>query len=113
MNTPQQIEPGGKEKFVRASDLAQMAICEQAWLLERSLGRRRTKQQQVALQRGQKMHQNYFREGLILMDQSREGWLSHLLKFISSWLTPAWSRKKSIGNALPFFNTGERRGRYE
>lgn len=115
MTAPKESVAGRRGRVVRASDLAQMVVCEQAWLFGKTLGERRTEKQQMAIRRGQELHQDYFHEGLMLMAEFRSSWLLRLLRVLLSWLPLAWPAWRRSDSALRMFDRPdrERRGGYE
>lgn len=54
----------GKKTMVSASELAQMAACERLVLFEAKLGKRMSRRQREAIERGRSEHADFFREGV-------------------------------------------------
>ena len=50
---------------VSASELAQMGVCERLVVFEHRYGKRRLLKQQAAIERGQREHEQFYREGRI------------------------------------------------
>ena len=50
---------------VSASELAQMGVCERLVVLEHRYGKRRLPEQTAAIERGQREHEQFYREGRI------------------------------------------------
>ena len=50
---------------VSASALAQMGVCERRIVFEQRVGKRPTREQQQAMQRGLRAHRRFFREGSV------------------------------------------------
>ncbi len=53
-------------RWVRASDLAQLAVCERLVLYEQRFGKRRTPGQARAAQRGEWAHENILRADVVV-----------------------------------------------
>ena len=53
-----------KKTMVSASELAQMGACERLVLFEARYGKRKSRCQQKAIERGRREHTEFFREGL-------------------------------------------------
>lgn len=93
MTAPKESVAGRRGRVVRASDLAQMVVCEQAWLFEKVHGERRTMERQISIKRGQRLHLDYYQEGLVPTAQSRLDRLWLFLRRLISYLFKAWSGK--------------------
>lgn len=82
--------PQGRVKVVRASDLAQMGVCEQRVVFETIHGQRQTAQECRVMLRGRQMHEQYHREGLELMQKHSPSFIWWIVKALISWLVSAW-----------------------
>jgi len=57
------VKKHGRQRVsVRASELAQMGVCERLVVFEHRYGRRRTAEQQLAAMRGLRSHKRFYRE---------------------------------------------------
>lgn len=55
-------------RAVRASELAQMGVCERLIVFEHRFGKRSTEHQRNAIKRGLKAHDRFYREGILASD---------------------------------------------
>jgi hypothetical protein len=58
-----------KAKAVRASELAQMGVCERRVVFEHRYGKRHTAAQRAAIRRGLQEHERFFRDGVRITDK--------------------------------------------
>jgi hypothetical protein len=57
-----------KQRPVSASELAQMGVCERLVVFEHRVGMHRTDEQRLAIKRGLKTHDQFYREGVLASD---------------------------------------------
>jgi hypothetical protein len=57
-----------RPRAVRASELAQMGVCERLVVFEHRFGKRSTEHQRQAIKRGLKVHAQFYREGILASD---------------------------------------------
>ena len=83
-----------KAKVIRASELAQMGVCEQRVVFEHRHGPRRTNQERQAMLRGQRMHGLYHREALwILRRPSSFSLIWRMAWAVVCWIVSMWRGK--------------------
>ncbi|MFM2448593.1 MAG: hypothetical protein RIS44_1043 [Pseudomonadota bacterium] len=81
----------GKAKVIRASELAQMGVCEQRVVFEHRYGPRRTNQERQVMLRGQRMHDFYHREALwILQRPSSFSFIWRIAMAVVTWMVRIW-----------------------
>ena len=98
--TSQEVEVSSSQrKVIRASDLAQLGVCEQRVVFEHVHGRRERKFQAEARRRGIRAHQAFYREAQQLINERPWHWALRALKSLINRLVcvlPWWrSRRKS------------------
>jgi hypothetical protein len=57
-----------RPRAVRASELAQMGVCERLVVFEHCFGKRSTDHRRKAIKRGLRAHDQFYREGVLLSD---------------------------------------------
>lgn len=57
-----------RPRAVRASELAQMGVCERLVVFEHRFGKRSTEHQRRAIKRGLAAHDQFYREGVLVSD---------------------------------------------
>jgi hypothetical protein len=55
-----------RRKYISASELAKMGVCEQKLVFEKELGERRTPDQERSVREGIERHEKFFREAFIV-----------------------------------------------
>jgi hypothetical protein len=79
--------PIGKAKVIRASELAQMGVCEQRIVFEHRHGPKRTDQERGAMLQGQRMHDLYHREALrILRKPPSFSFIRRMVRALVNWI---------------------------
>ncbi len=79
--------PSGKTKVIRASELAQMGVCEQRVVFEHRHGPKRTDQERRAMLQGQRMHDLYHREALrILRRPPSFSFIWRMVRALVNWI---------------------------
>jgi hypothetical protein len=83
--------PPCKAKVIRASELAQMGVCEQRVVFEHHYGPRRTHQDREAMLLGQRMHDLYHREALwILRRPPSFRFVRGMVRALVAWIVSIW-----------------------